>query len=137
MKQYLSFLHKTLSVPAFKRIWRTCFSSLQDLLLNDLLLKQDFTTLGAARLKQDLSATRNIISAYYSTESLFPKLFEGVALLNLPVEGEDGEVTIKEAIKAFYSTAENTESVLKQLGLSRLTNYEARCIFQRRVEAND
>lgn len=65
------------------------------------------------------------------------KLGEAIVLLNLPLEAENGEVTLAQASGEIYATAARTEALLQKLGLSRLTNYETRCILQRRVEAND
>jgi RAD50-interacting protein 1 len=134
--QYLAFLHKAIAFSSFKRIWRRCFETLQDLLFNDILLKQDFTTLGAARLMQDLAAIQNVVNLYvsYGVDS---KLMEGIALLNLPLEAKEGQVTLKEASQEMFTTNAQAEALLQRLGMTRLSNYEARSVLQRRVEAND
>lgn len=77
LRDYLSFLHRTLSSTAYKRILRTSAASLQELLFNDVVLRQDFTTLGAARLRQDFSAIRNALAAHGTSKPLnMPKLAE-------------------------------------------------------------
>ncbi|KAF4630599.1 hypothetical protein G7Y89_g7538 [Cudoniella acicularis] len=140
MRQSMTFLYKALAYPPFRRIWREAFDNLQDLLFQELLMKQDFTTLGAARLMQDLMAIQSVVESCVSLTSSgsalsMPKLKEGVSLLNLPVEPEAGQMSLKDACTEIFATSPQAEAALKWLGLNRLSNFEARVILQKRVEA--
>ena len=61
---------------------------------------------------------------------------QGIRLLNLPLEAGEGEVTLKEASQEMFSTNVQADRFMGKMGLT-LSNYEARTILQRRVEAND
>ena len=136
----MAFLHKTLAGPTFRRIWRECFNTLQDLLFNDLLLKQDFTTLGAARLHQDYEAIQATVQSHvgHSNAALsMPKLREGVTLLNVPVEAEGGNHSLKEVSQQIFDNNRMCQIALDNMGISRITPNDARLILQHRVEASD
>jgi len=70
LRQFLDFTHRTLSTYTYKKVWRLCSAPLQDLLFNEVLLKQDFTTLGAARLMQDFIAIQNTLAIHSSRKAL-------------------------------------------------------------------
>jgi hypothetical protein len=143
LRDYMDYLHKTLSYPTFRRIWRVVFDTLQDLLWNELLVKQDFTTLGAARLMQDILAIKSIVDL--STSSFgpgtalgMPKLREGVQLLNLPLEAQTpNDVSLAEAAKGIYSSNSEASAILERLGFSHLSRADARIVLGRRVEASE
>jgi hypothetical protein len=123
------------------RIWRQAISTLEDLLWGEVLLKQDFTTLGAARFAQDLRGIQNVFGMYFDmgTESSFTmvRLAQGIRLLNLPVKAEEGEMSLLEVAEKIYASREDCETALRTLGLDLLGNTHARQIMQRRVEASD
>lgn len=143
MREYITYLHKTLAYPSFRRIWRNAFDKLQDLIWHELLLKQDFTTLGAARLLQDLDAIQSVVDVCVSGSRGvglgMPKLREGVSLLNLPMHVEEGSgsVSLIEASSKIYATNTQAGEILKKLGFSQISNAEAREILARRVEASE
>ncbi|TGO43258.1 hypothetical protein BHYA_0002g00630 [Botrytis hyacinthi] len=141
MKEKMAYLEKTISYTAFMRIWRQAISALEDLLFNEVLLRQDFTTLGAARFSQDLKGIQSIIGNYLPLEGtafMMPRLTQGIALLNLPIEASDGEVmSLSEAAEKIYAGRQACDGVLKKLRLDLLDNPTARQIILRRVEANE
>lgn len=142
MKEKMAYLEKTISYAAFMRVWRQAISVLEDLLFNEVLLKQDFTTLGAARFSQDLKGIQSIISAYLPSSEgstyMMPRLTEGIALLNLPIEASDEkDLTLSEAAEKIYAGREECEGILNRLHMNILDNPSARQIILRRVEAND
>jgi len=55
----MDFLRKVLADAPFRRIWRDALGSLQDLIFHDVLLRQEFTTLGAAQLRFDFEGCQN------------------------------------------------------------------------------
>ena len=110
----MTFLHKVLAYPSFRRIWRAAFDNLQDHLWNEVLIRQDFTTLGAARFSQDLLAIQSVVdsvAAETGTAFGMPKLKEGVSLLNLPleIEGHDPGLSLKGASHSVF--AGNAEAI--------------------------
>ncbi|ESZ96772.1 hypothetical protein SBOR_2842 [Sclerotinia borealis F-4128] len=141
IKEKMAYLEKTISYPAFMRIWRQAISALEDLLFNEVLLKQDFTTLGAARFSQDLKGIQSIIGAYLPLENssfMMARLTQGIALLNLPIEVSDEEgLSLSEAGEKIYAGRQTCEWVLAKLHLDMLDNPSARQIILRRVEANE
>lgn len=131
------FLRDTISYAAYRRIWRECFDTLQDLLFQEVLLKQTFTTLGAARLMGDIDAIQSVVdstSRGAGSALSMPKLKDGVTLLNVPLEAAEGRMSLKEVYEKICSATQSDE-VFEQLGLTRLTSLEARKIMQNRIEA--
>src|SRR5436305_5322307 len=97
----MAFLHKALAHAPFRRIWRESLESLQDLLWNEVLMRERFTTLGAAQFYRDLTAIWAVIDGYIANASSsalgMPKLREGAQLLNLPVVEGDGLISASNA----------------------------------------
>lgn len=142
LKQHMTFLHKALAYPSFRRIWRAAFDNLQDHLWNEVLIRQDFTTLGATRFGKDLLAIQSVVdsvAAETGTAFGMPKLKEGVSLLNLPleIEGHDPGLSLKGASHSVFAGNAEAEEVLQKLGMTHLSRVDARAILQRRVEASD
>jgi RAD50-interacting protein 1 len=137
----MAFLHKAIASATFRRIWHEALDALQDLLWNEVLMRERFTTLGAAQFYRDLTAVWAIIDEFIpdgSSSALgMPKLREGAQLLNLPIVARDGLMSLNSAYDRVY--ADNTEArkVIDELGFSTITYVDARLILQRRVEASD
>jgi hypothetical protein len=132
-RSYLEFLMKTLSKSQARHIWRHVITHLQELIWSELLMKQDFTALGAAQLSCDLIEIELL---------QFPpntKLRQGVFLLNLPLVAEEGKdiPTLTEASNAIYATNAKADELLKRLTLPDVSRAEARAILARRVEASE
>ncbi|TVY68690.1 RAD50-interacting protein, partial [Lachnellula suecica] len=137
MRDNLDFLSRTLSQSANRRIWRACLGSVEDLLYQNVLLKQKFTTLGAARLQSDIDAIqRVVISTLHSTRTM-PKLQEGVMLLNLPIETsfDVHHVTLQKAAKEVFESNAQAEDILASLDFKKITVPDAKRILQNRIEA--
>jgi RAD50-interacting protein 1 len=137
----MAFLHKALASVTFRRIWHEALDALQDLLWNEVLMRERFTTLGATQFYRDLTAVWAIIDEFIpdgSSSALgMPKLREGAQLLNLPIVARDGLMSLSSAYDRVY--ADNTEArkVIDELKFSTITYVDARLILQRRVEASD
>jgi len=132
------FLRDTVSHAAYRRIWRECFNSLQDLLFDELLLKQSFTTLGAARLLCDIDCIQGVVestSRGAGAALSMPRLKDGVTLLNLPILPENGKLSLKKACEEIFETSAQAYTALDELGISKITVLQARKILQNRVEA--
>lgn len=137
----MAFLHKALATAPFRRIWREALNSLQDLLWNEVLIRERFTTLGAAQFYRDLTAIWAVIDDYIaggSSSALgMPKLREGAQLLNLPVVERDGLMSVSSAYNRVFADNAGAKKVIEELGFSTITYIEARLVLQRRVEASD
>jgi len=108
---------------------------MQDFIWNELLIKQEFTTLGAARLSQDMKAIERLAP---ECRVGMGKLLQGVLLLNLPlVADEESPITLVEASSAVYTTNSKTDEMLERLGLDQISRADARMILGRRVEGNE
>lgn len=137
----MSFLHKAISTATFRRIWREVFDYLQDLLWNEILVKERFTTLGAAQFSRDVTAILAIIDEYipggsHSTLGL-PRLQAGVTLLNLPTTAEEGQISLRDAYGRVFSDNTEAKKVIDELDLFNITYSDARTVLQRRVEADE
>ena len=131
----MAFLQKTLSSGQCRHVLRNVFTFMEELMWSELLLKKDFTTLGAARLSQDLMAVERL--ALDSGADL-GKLHQGVLLLNLPlVADEDSATTLMEASAAIYNAAPQANEILNRLRLDQISRKDARDIMARRVEASE
>jgi hypothetical protein len=139
----MSFLNRALAYSIFRKIWRQVFSNLQALLFDQVLIKQEFTSLGAARFMADINAIHSVVESCIgpgrssvSADSMgMPKLKEGIQLLNLPLEGPEGKLNLKSAYDDIFESEQKAKATLAQLGFNRLSPYEARLILQHRVEA--
>jgi RAD50-interacting protein 1 len=137
----MAFLHKALATAPFRRIWREALNSLQDLLWNEVLIRERFTTLGAAQFYHDLTAIWAVIDDYIAGGSSSAlgmlKLREGAQLLNLPVVERDGPMSVSSAYNRVFADNAEAKKVIDELGFSTITYIEARLVLQRRVEASD
>ncbi|OAQ66528.1 RINT-1 family protein [Pochonia chlamydosporia 170] len=146
MQRNFEYLVKTLSTASFRRVWHEALNKLQDLLWSSVLLKQSFTTLGAAQFAHDGGAIFSLVEGYIPGGSgPLDSLREGMQLLNLPTaasaDNPDGStsglLTLKEASDRAFTNNDEARKVLEDLGLEVLTPVNARYILQRRVENNE
>ncbi|KAI1441588.1 TIP-1 family-domain-containing protein [Annulohypoxylon stygium] len=138
LKRNLSFLATTLSTAVYRRIWRESLEKLQDLLWTNVLMAQNFTTLGATQFIRDTDAISSLISRYIPDGSAaFGTLQDGLALLNLQVEAKDGAVSLQQATDRVFTDNTEAKKLLSELGLESLTPANARKILQRRVENSE
>lgn len=152
LQRDFEFLAKAISTAAFRRIWHHALVKLQDLLWNAILMKQSFTTLGAAQFAHDCGAIFALVERFIPGGSAaLDSLREGLQLLNLPtdptaaaeasanVDGSAAEptLTLKEASDRAFTDNDEARKVLDELGLEALTPVNARYILQRRVENNE
>jgi hypothetical protein len=152
MKRNLDFLSRALGTAPFRRVWRQALDRLQDMLWSEVLMRQNFTTLGAAQFSRDLSAVAALVDRYIPGGSgALTGLWDGARLLGLPdelppregqgeEEGEEGgrhRLTLKEASGRVFTDNAEAKKVLEELGIETLTPANARNILQRRVENSD
>lgn len=138
LKQNFEFLVKTLSSASYRRVWRESLRKVQDLLWTSILMRQSFTTLGAAQFAFDQQALMAMVERYIpSGSSAFEMLSEGTRLLSLPTEGTPGVMTLKEASDRVFKDNDEARKVLEELRLEGLGNGNARAILQRRVENSE
>lgn len=150
LKQTLTFLSRALALAPLRRITSAFLSTLQDILWQDVLVKENFTTLGAAQLSRDMTAICELVDNYIPNGSMtLLKIKEGVFLLDLPLVIDDsaGDATVGEAetrqrkkmcvgeayTRCFRDNGE-AKKVLEELGLETITHLEARNVLNRRVE---
>ncbi|KAG5985172.1 hypothetical protein E4U55_000808 [Claviceps digitariae] len=153
LQRDFEFLAKALSTAAFRRIWHQALGKLQDLLWNGILLKQSFTTLGAAQFAHDCGAIFSLVERFLpGGASALESLREGLQLLNLPTETTAADIadangdgsgatepslTLKRASDRAFTNNDEARKVLNELKLEALTPINARYILQRRVENNE
>ncbi|KAI1346029.1 RINT-1 family protein [Xylaria sp. FL0043] len=138
MKRNLTFLANALSTAVYRRIWRTALDRLQEMLWGEVLLKQNFTTLGAAQFVRDLQALSLLVDRHLPDGSLIMgTLQDGAQLLNLPIESSNGGITLQQATDRVFTDNTEAKKTLAELGLESLTPANARRILQRRVENSE
>ncbi|KAI0391549.1 RINT-1 family protein [Xylariaceae sp. FL0594] len=149
LKRNLSFLSAAISTAVYRRIWRAALEKLQDTVWGDVLLKQNFTTLGAAQFHRDVQAVLALVDRHVPDASvtILGVLREGATLLDLPVEavreeddGKENEVvvmTLQQATDRVFTDNAEAKKVLAELELEWLTPVTARKILQRRVENSE
>ena len=140
MQRNLEFLSKALSTASYRRVWHAGLEKLQETLWNGVLLKQTFTTLGAAQFATDCGAIFNLVDRFIPNGSApLDGLREGLVLLNLSAKADPDspKVTLKTASDRAFTNNDEARGVLEELGLESLTPASARYILQRRVENNE
>ncbi|KAI9724982.1 MAG: hypothetical protein M1812_000258 [Candelaria pacifica] len=140
LSSYLSFLAGVLAPAPLRRISRQLALSMQTYLWDNVLIRHTFSSSGVAQLSRDLAAIWGVMDRYLGEgqgEIGMKKLREGVGLLGLPVkvsDDEDGKLGLWQVEKMMFRSNEGARKVLDQLGLTVLTETEARHILERRVE---
>ncbi|KAI0024076.1 RINT-1/TIP-20 [Xylariomycetidae sp. FL0641] len=138
LKRNLDFLASALSTAVFRRIWREALEKLQDMLWGSVLMTQNFTTLGAAQFVRDLQAILALVDRHIPEGSLIMgTLLEGAQLLSLPLEAEEGGISLSQASDRLFTDNTEAKKVLNELSLDSLTPASARKILQRRVENSE
>ncbi|RBQ75139.1 hypothetical protein FVER14953_04974 [Fusarium verticillioides] len=139
LQRNFDFLIRALSTAVFRRVCREALVELQDYLWQSVLMRQSFTTYGAAQFRRDGAALVSTIERYIPNgSSVLDNLTEGMQLLSLPVEaGETSGLTLKEASDRVFTDNEEARKVLEELHLEGLSPQGARNILQRRVENNE
>jgi len=139
MKRNLEFLHRALGTAVFRDVLREALEKLQDLLWGDVLMRQTFTTFGAAQFLRDVHAVSALAERYVPDGSdVLASLLDGAKLLNLPVEAAEGGVpSLKQASDRIFTDNAEAKRVLEELDIDALTPANARQILQRRVENSE
>ncbi|KAK8091643.1 hypothetical protein PG997_002004 [Apiospora hydei] len=154
MKRNLTFLASALSTAVYKRVWREALESLQETLWSNVLLRQNFTTLGAAQFMRDVLAIKSLVDRHIPEGSAaLAQLKEGVRLLSLPPvvvvvgeattagDGGDGGDENGNGDNGSFSPERDQRSharrALEDLGIQTLEPASARRILQRRVENSE
>lgn len=136
LREEFAFLQKALAYAPCRRIWRATFDSLQDFLWSEVLFKQSFTALGAARFMQDILALERVVDA----QNLgMPKLREGAYLLSLPMHQEEGQSgpSLRDACTEITANEARAEAFMARMEYRCINRHDARSILRRRVETFD
>ncbi|KAI1438131.1 RINT-1 family protein [Xylaria sp. CBS 124048] len=138
LKRDLIFLASALNMAVYRRIWRTTLEKLQEMLWGDILMRQNFTTLGAAQFVKDVEAILTLVDHHIPDASLIMSaLQDGARLLSLPVEANGGGYTLQQATDLVFTDNTEAKKVLADLDLELLSPANARKILQRRVENSE
>lgn len=163
MKRNLAFLASALGTATYKKVWREALDNLQDALWSGVLLRQNFTTLGAAQFMRDVQAILSLVDRNIPKGSAaMAQLEEAVRLLSLPVEdssadgsgreknngdGEDEGIannasssspfSLQQISDRMFTDNQEARRALEDLGIETLEPVDARKILQRRVENSE
>ncbi|KGQ10677.1 RAD50-interacting protein 1 [Beauveria bassiana D1-5] len=143
LKESFDFLHRALSGASYRRVWHGALDKLQDLLWNGVLMKHQFTTLGAVQFAHDGQALAAVIERHLpGGSSALEELREAMELLRLPITLPDemssgGGVTLGQASERAFTDNDAARALLEEMQLHSLTPANARQVLQRRVENNE
>ncbi|KAK8013360.1 hypothetical protein PG991_008953 [Apiospora marii] len=150
MKRNLTFLASALSTATYKKVWREALDTLQDALWSGILLRQNFTTLGAAQFARDIQAILSLVDRHIPEGSAaMAQLEEAVRLLSLPMEaptsdgssrennnGGDGEdkgndsssspFSLQQISDRMFTDNQEARRALEDLGIQTLEPVDAR-----------
>lgn len=149
LQRNLDLLSRALSAASLRRVWREALERLQELLWGGVLMRQSFTTLGAAQLAHDGAAVAAVVERRLPGGAAgLEALLQGARLLALPAGAGAGAgegapaaattttptMTLKEASDLAFAGNDEARRLLRELGLDALTPADARHILERRVE---
>lgn len=135
MKRNLTFLAPALSTAVYRKVWREALERLQEMLWSGVLLRHNFTTLGAAQFVRDLQAIFSIVDRNIPDGSAaMTQLQEGAQLLSLPLEFDNGNLTLQQASDRIFTDNTEARKLLEEMGIETLGPANARLILPRRVE---
>lgn len=94
-----------------------------------------FTASGASQFARDLHAISSLVERYIPDgSSSLGSLSDALRLLNLPVDVQEGAMSLKRATDMVFTDNSEAKKVLDELEIDLLTPANARQILQRRVE---
>ena len=118
-----------------RRVWREALEKLNNTLWSDVLMSHRFTASGAAQFRRDLHAISALVERHIPDgSSSLGSLSDALRLLNLPVDAQGGEMSLKHATDRVFTDNTEAKKVLDELEIDSLTPANARQILQRRVE---
>ena len=138
----LSFLSSALAQGPLWRITRQVLLTVQNLLWDNVLMRNTFSKAGILHFRQDIGALWGVVDRWVGEgggNRGMRKLGEGLVLLSLPdgIEVEEGDVkslSLYEVEKRIFRSNESGREVLEELGLELLSEVEARNVLERRLE---
>ncbi|KAL4924303.1 RINT-1 family protein [Aspergillus undulatus] len=149
----ISFLSRALGVAPLRRIVRQVLLSTQTYIWSNVLLRNTFSTSGAAQLASDIDHLHSVVDAALGSavqaggsKAILQKLNEGLLILNLEsqppkTEEEDASESVAdngqglwEVEKRLFKDNESAREMLAELGVGTLTESEARSVLEKRVE---
>ena len=141
----LSFLAKVLAQAPLRRLARQLALAIQTFLWDNVLIRNTFSSSGAAQLARDVEALWNVMDRYLGQGQGamgMRKLSEALTLLTLPTatarDGESqpgqGNIDLTEVESKIFESNESGREVLGELGLEVLSEGEARNVVEKRIE---
>ena len=98
-------------------------------------MSHKFTASGAAQFSRDLHAVAALVERFIPDGSgALGSLTDAVRLLNLPVDAQEGGMSLKKATDMVFTDNAEAKKALEELDIESLTSANARQILQRRVE---
>jgi len=140
LQRNLEFFSRALGTAAFRRIMREALGKLNNMLWSDVLMGQNFTSLGAAQFVRDVDAVCSLVERHIRAgSSALGPLSDALHLLNLPLQAEEGGMTLKQASDMVFTSNTEAKKLLDLVGLGTdsLSPANARQILQRRVENSE
>ena len=164
LHEYLSFLARAVGRAPLRRMARQVCATVQTVVWEGVVARQAFSTAGAAQLATDVEAVRALVDRFAGQGEAargMRRLMEGVQLLGLPVRGEitrvrggeeeaawgdDGDdedednegrganMGLFEAERLIFTDNEHARLALERLGMTALSENDARMVLGKRVE---
>lgn len=128
LQSYLSFLQRTLSPIAYRRIFRALSASLNSFFLDSIIHRNQFSLAGGLQLQKDATELWRAGGGGPEMETLPKNLADVFRLMTMEIE------ELRATVKGVFEDNEKAREVLGELGVALPVN-DARGILQRRVEA--
>lgn len=146
----LAFISRVLAVAPRRRVTHKLLLAVQTYVWDNILMRNTFSTLGAAQLKLDIEnicstvdITIGVAGNEASSISTIQKLKDALGLLNLKITPKrepsessvvPSELGLWDVEKQLFADNESARNVLLVLGIETLTEQEARSVMEKRVE---
>ncbi|KAI9656096.1 MAG: hypothetical protein M1829_000451 [Trizodia sp. TS-e1964] len=134
----IKFLSSALGRAPLRRVLRSVSDVLETYIWDNVVIRNTFSAHGVAQLSEDFSGLCGTFEAQLGLRiTWMQKLKEGIHLLGLPTALADGAstgLTLKEAETRVFESNEGARDVIEELGLSLLSESDARSLLQKRVE---
>lgn len=152
LTENLSFLSKVLALASFRRIGRQLTLAIQNFIWDKVIIREVFSTVGAAQLRKDVETIITIGDRYLGTGQTqrgLGRLQEALLLLELPDErtgqrdddlddlGDGVRVGLWEVERGIFENNESARQTLEELGVFELNASDARDVLRRRTELQD
>jgi hypothetical protein len=141
LDEYLAYLSKGLARICLRRVCRQLALSIQSYLWDYLLLRNSFSEAGATQFGRDIVAVWRVMDKYLGEgqgATGMARLRDALVLLTLRADpsptSPETTLGLHNVADAAFENNEKARLILEQVGITLLSEAEARSIMERRIE---